>query len=192
MTISKVNRGVFASEEGRRRLETRRSELKLTHEKLAEKAGVSVDSVTRLFGQKRPVQRDTVDRIGWELKLTSIDIIETEKIFEKQQTHFTQLPSTSILGDSELKIPEELGNLVGECQELGTSQTSSEDSVQADLPCEAESVVHQIALCNIEVEENVEVEEVIQELPKGKLVEQTLLSHIKAKNIKVSNVTQKG
>jgi transcriptional regulator with XRE-family HTH domain len=189
MTIKQVNRGVFASEEGRTRLETRRSELKLTYEKLSEKAGVSVSSVDRLFGQKRPVQRNTVDDITWAMNLNSIDIIDTERVAEKQQTHFTQFPSSLILGDSELKIPEELGNLGGECRERGIFQASLEDLVQADLSSEAESAVHQIALCNVEAE-SCEIENAalkIKPVQKSSIM-QGVIKDSKVKSIKLVSV----
>jgi hypothetical protein len=180
MTMKQANRGVFASKEGQIMLETKRSELK---------AGLSIWSVKRLLGQTRPVQRDTVDLIAFQLDLKPIDIIDTERIFEKQQTCLTQLPSAPILEDSELKTPQELGNLGGECRERGISQASSEDLVQADLSSEAESAVHQIALCNVEAE-SCEIENAalkIKPVQKSSII-QGVIKDSKIKSIKLVSV----
>jgi transcriptional regulator with XRE-family HTH domain len=69
---------------------------------------------------------------------------------------------------------------------------STENSTQMKPSSEQSSVVPQKLLCDIEVDENLEVGDIIQRAGKENSVEQVIATNVKAKNIKFGNVTQEG
>jgi transcriptional regulator with XRE-family HTH domain len=147
MSIQRKPRGFLASEGGVKLLESRKRELGLSYEEIANNANLgSDDQVKRLFNPhwERRVQRDTIDKIAKVLNLDPGDITETEDL----------------------------------------------NQLRASSKTEPASVVLQKLLCDIEVAENLEAEDVVQIADRGSSVEQILCTNLKAKDIKFGSLTQ--
>jgi transcriptional regulator with XRE-family HTH domain len=220
MTAQLKKQGFLASNEGLKNLQSKMNELNLSFEEIATKAGLeSEDQVIQLFkpSLNQRLQKDTIDKVARVLDLKTADIIEQRKrgYFASEEglknlrskkdelkLSYEEIASKAGLGSEDQvkrlfyprlkrKVQMDTVERIAGVLNLDTTDIIEEETQeQPEVTSKSTSVVLQKALCDTEVTEDLEAEDISQKANGGGSVVQMIGYNSKAKSIKIRNVTQ--